>query len=198
MNQVTHASFVLDRSGSMQGIKSQIIGLFNEQLKSLGTETMSLVTFSTTVDEPQFYSKTKELTATDYNPSGWTALYDAVGRTIEMMEKIPVTPDQDVAYLVIIFTDGEDNSSKEYTTSLLARKIKELQDTKRWTFVYIGVEMDLATEKLNIPHKNTLGLKRGLADGGSVMCSSARSYGADRKLGATYTSNYFGSSGGTT
>jgi hypothetical protein len=42
----------------------------------------------------------------------------------------------DVSFLVMVITDGEENTSARWNAASIARKIKELQATDRWTFVF--------------------------------------------------------------
>jgi hypothetical protein len=74
---------------------------------------------------------------TSYAATGYsTPLFDSVGDLIELMENAPDAKDPNVSFLVMAITDGEENSSHNYTASSLAAKIRKLQATDRWTFVF--------------------------------------------------------------
>lgn len=177
---------ILDRSGSMGMLAQETIDVFNEQIKAIqeGAKDVktkvSLVTFSTDVDEPLIWSKSprnlKKLTSKDYRPGGMTALYDAVGSTIS---KIKAKEDEN--YLFIIITDGYENNSKEFTGGVLPSKISELQKAGNWTFSYFGSNQDLSevSKVLNIPISNMSAYassKRGVKNMSHVMCMSTTSY----------------------
>jgi len=163
----TEIAVILDCSGSMEMIREETIGSFNEQVQvihdtteSEGAETcescghedgmetkVTLVTFNTSVHDPKLWRETpseiQELTPEDYQPRGATALRDAVGTTISELEKIPYAKDPDMSFLVIIISDGHENASTIWEQNKLARKIRALQKTKRWTFTYLGANQDL-------------------------------------------------------
>lgn len=65
-----------------------------------------------------------------------TPLWDSVGELIELFESSPDINNKDVSFLVMAITDGHENCSVKYTADSLARKIRQLQATDRWTFVF--------------------------------------------------------------
>lgn len=72
-----------------------------------------------------------------YSASGrGTPLWDSVGELIEMFEAVPDVNDPNVSFLIMVTTDGQENSSTRYTASSISAKIKKLQATDRWTFVF--------------------------------------------------------------
>jgi uncharacterized protein YegL len=127
--------FLLDRSGSMQSCVDDTIGGFNafvDSQKSFGG-TMTLCLFDHEFDV--VYDKVPidqvvPLTKETYMPRGGTALHDAMGQVLKMN----LSDDT----MVIILTDGEENSSNKYT----AAHVKDLVDTKPWKFVYLGANQD--------------------------------------------------------
>jgi len=64
-----------------------------------------------------------------------TPLFDSVNELISILQDVPDANDPDVAFLVQTITDGEENASKIHG-SVLAEKIRKLQATDRWTFVF--------------------------------------------------------------
>lgn len=62
-----------------------------------------------------------------------TPLYDSVGLLIEEFEKVQ---DKDASFLIVAITDGQENSSRRWKADKLSKKIKELQATDRWSFVF--------------------------------------------------------------
>lgn len=145
-NQETLVAFVLDKSGSMQTVAKETRSGFNEYVQSLekddGMYRFSLTTFDTSVDRVHTNirpSEVIELDEVNYRPDGMTALYDAAMKTIRSVED-KLTPGQKA--LVVIMTDGQENSSREYTSRQFADKVKALQDRGNWTFVFMGSNQD--------------------------------------------------------
>ena len=65
-----------------------------------------------------------------------TPLFDSVGDLIEQLQAVPDAADPEVSFIVMVITDGEENSSSKWSGSSISKKIKELQATDRWTFVF--------------------------------------------------------------
>ena len=86
------------------------------------------------------------LTDKDYNPSGCTALYDAIGFTIQdLMNEV----NNDVLFIII--TDGYENSSRRFDKEHINSLIDELD----WDFVFVGAEIDSYSEASNIGIKQS-------------------------------------------
>ena len=142
----TLVNFILDKSGSMGSIRESTISGFNEYLKTLQNDgnryNFSLVLFETAMldlytNEP--IKNIKPLTIGTYVPDGMTALYDSVCQTIENVKR-SVKKNQKV--LTVIMTDGEENSSNEFTQKDMREKIQELEKSGNWTFVFLGANQD--------------------------------------------------------
>lgn len=143
---------VLDKSSSMNGVRTGTISGFNEfldmQLKEPGEATLTLVFFDTVYDVKFVDKPLKEvpkLTEATYIPEGMTALSDAVARTItELGHKLKALPDAErpEKVVMVIITDGEENASKEYQGiegRLAVKKLVDHQRTKyAWQFMFIG------------------------------------------------------------
>jgi len=145
--------FVLDRSGSMQGNQSDVIGgvntLLDEQRKAGVHATVSMFKFDTEYDEICRHIPLSEakLDAADYVPRGATALMDAVGKTINMMGEDyakSMSPPQGVMF--VIFTDGMENASKEFHRGTIAKLIAQQEKDWNWEFVYMGAHSDAFAE----------------------------------------------------
>jgi hypothetical protein len=144
-----HVLAVIDMSGSMGRLAADVRGGFNSYLDGLtadggnyrltvtvfDTEFTNLCTDTSLADAPQ-------LDAGNYMPRGYTALLDAVGRTIRGFEhRVPTLPDGDRVILVVQ-TDGAENSSTEYTWQHVADLIRDRERTGRWSCVYLGQHAD--------------------------------------------------------
>lgn len=156
-------SIVLDETGSMSVRHDQTISAFNEYVGSLKTTnvpvSVTLTKFNTDKVEVSYTDKALKdvplLSKETYKPTACTNLYDAVGKTINEINSRNVEKDKSV--LVVIITDGEENSSKEYTQQKVFDLIKEKQG-KGWTFVFMGADQDawVASSGLGIARGNTM------------------------------------------
>ena len=143
---------IVDESGSMGSQTNDVIGGFNQFLETHkgmpGTAKLTLVKFNTGYsiihngvdikDVAPFNNQT-------YYPGGGTALLDAVGRAVdEVGKRLNSTPESKKPgkVIVVIMTDGEENSSHEYTTDQIKAKIKEQQEKWNWEFTFIGADVD--------------------------------------------------------
>lgn len=141
MKKILDVVFVLDKSGSMSGSEDSTISSFNEYLerekKNNYKTRITTILFSD--DYSYLYkgadvSKVSPLTRDDYFVGGCTSLYDAIGSSINYIDRC----DTDKV-LFIIITDGYENASKEFDKEKIRRMIK---DHSNYEFVYIGADID--------------------------------------------------------
>ena len=148
--------FLLDRSGSMQGSETDTIGGYNsyleQQRKNKFNTKITTVLFD---DQYEILHNRKpiqdvnNLTEKEYFVRGCTALLDAIGKTINNLDKKV----KDNKVLFVITTDGLENASREYNKD----KIKNLiEQHSNWEFIYIGADIDSYGEgtSIGIPRKN--------------------------------------------
>lgn len=199
----TYIAIVLDASGSMASCLESTISGFNEQVQEIkskassGGETkVSLWTFNSSIFE-HFVNKDpnfiQEITNKDYCPSGGTALRDAVGSAIC---RLAVDDDPDSAFLVMILSDGEENSSKEFSSKSLADLITEKKNTGRWTFTYMGSNQDLTkvAKEMNLDYGNVINYtptKEGTTRGMARSKQAVGMYLHDRSMGFTNSSSLY-------
>lgn len=138
---------VLDESGSMQSMgkePEQSVNTFIEEQKKLdGDARISLYKFNsnvTTVYKNQKLSETGKFT--DYKPSDMTALWDAVGKAIT--DKLNTENNRNVVMMVI--TDGEDNSSREFSRTKIRELITRVEKEYEWKVQMLGANIDTAVE----------------------------------------------------
>ena len=149
--------FILDASGSMSCLTDSTIKGFNEMLekqkKALSEDEVlvTIVTFNTQTTYLTFcekLDKVEPLSRETYRAGGGTALNDAVGETINRISTNQAENKKKGTKrksLVIITTDGYENSSKEYTRA----HVKDLIKNKRelgWEFVFMGADIDAQEE----------------------------------------------------
>lgn len=158
--RAAHLAVVLDRSGSMESVRADTIGGFNQMLadqkKAPGTASFLLARFDHEyeIEEHADIANMKSLDMTTFVPRGMTALYDAIGRTINATEKHAKAGKK---IIIVIQTDGHENASREFTGD----KVREMIGAKRkdgWEFLFLGANIDAmaAGSKLNISASNTM------------------------------------------
>jgi uncharacterized protein YegL len=159
--KTTHYLFILDRSGSMSDCWSTTISALNEQILSIRQAQQlnpevpikaNLVVFSSDV-QFEFLNvpaaHLDELNVHRIQPGGMTAMLDGIGQGIARIEHVMQEGDD---VICIILTDGEENSSREFTYSAIGKKIEKLKASQRWTFMMMGADFDIfeMAEKLKI------------------------------------------------
>ncbi len=151
-NNVTELVFILDRSGSMQGLESDTIGGFNslieKQKREDGTCYVSTVLFDTesrVLHDRVELSEIKPMTGRDYFVGGCTGLVDAVCgaiRHIGNIHKYARTEDVPEHTMFVIVTDGMENASRRYTAQEMRKKIERQQKKYGWEFIFLGANID--------------------------------------------------------
>jgi len=154
--------FVIDESGSMAGTEKDVVGGFNrfieqQKMGEYGKITVSLYKFNSywsrvVSDLP--IDEIRPLTSEDYTPGGLTALYDTIGNAIrDIQNRTHYTNPAQQASLVmmVVITDGQENASTEYDSGKVKEMIRELEQTKKWQFIYLGADLD------NFADADTLG-----------------------------------------
>jgi len=147
---------VLDKSGSMNSCVEQTVESVNQQIKrikevaarfpeqeiltSLTLFNHNLIQVWNTLQHDSLH----ELTYSDYQPEGMTALLDAIGASVAMLQDIAGGEIEigNASAVVVIITDGHENSSKRYTNEQVSSLIGELEKTGNWTFCYMGATLD--------------------------------------------------------
>lgn len=149
--KLTYVCFILDETGSMQVCKKETISGFNEYIQTLKNAVgvqylLGLTKFNSTkveiVYSPKPLPAVEELTEETYQPDHLTPLLDAVGKTINGMEQVLESEQEDYQVLCVIMTDGEENASKEFTRNAILSLINEKKATGKWEFVFLGANQD--------------------------------------------------------
>ncbi len=165
-----HILFILDRSGSMEPRRADVIGGFNQFVQQLredqhsGMDTfVSLVQFddtSETVFSRVSINDVRPISSRTYRTRGSTALLDTVFESVTAYRasigqgafgntKLSVAP----AVQVVVFTDGAENASHRYRADQVAQLLAECEALGNWTFVYIGAHSDAWAEASVTGHK---------------------------------------------
>jgi uncharacterized protein YegL len=134
---------VLDESGSMSTMGNEPIQAMNALIKKQQEQAedskFSLYTFNEEirkvyVDVP--LSEMKDYTS--YSPAGMTALFDCIGEAIDDKMKT----DRKMNTVLIIITDGQDNSSKKFKIDEIKEKTKTQQEKYNWQILFLAANQD--------------------------------------------------------
>lgn len=205
----TYVGIVLDESGSMGFGKDVTLSHFNEQLQTIqkgaaslkGKTKVSFISFNDNVKtlfENVDASKVSPITASQYNPNGCTALFDAINHTINAIKQQQGEKDKDSAVLLIILTDGLENASK-ISGDVIGSRIQELEKTGNWTFTLMGPNSDVKNiaQVLRMKEGNISGFKvdsiasRIIA--GATMDAATSNYFSLRSQGMSQSASFYNS-----
>ena len=149
---LTELVFILDKSGSMSGLEKDTIGGFNSMLTK--QQELDQECFITTVLFDNNYELLHDrinlkavspLTNKEYSIGGSTALLDAIGKTINKLisvQKHTAQEYQAEKVMMIIITDGEENSSREYSADKIKSLIENQKTKYGWEFIFLGANID--------------------------------------------------------
>jgi len=144
---INRIALLIDASGSMQGLRYDAINVLNSQIDTIRNEAyklnqqtfISIGKFSTGFEwickdiESRMIHPIK---ANDYEPNGGTALIDAVDTALIELDHQASHNTEDISFLLITITDGQENSSRISNAANIAKKIRDKQGTDRWSFVF--------------------------------------------------------------
>jgi hypothetical protein len=221
--KVTNILFILDSSGSMMCVKDQTEKNFIEQVNTLrgkahlmGETTFSLIKFGATPDSMKPHFRDNDAVMLDiqacpiekmqplegYMPTGMTPMYDAIGYGLEILQELEKAQEgKDVANLIVIFTDGQENASWHYHASQIAEKVKALKATGRYTMQLMGANINLEDAKaifLGDCYTSYDNTARGVMLMNSALTGSLETYAANRSRNIVTTSLNVPNTSGTT
>jgi len=140
---------IMDRSGSMESIRTEVIGGYNAFLKDQrevpGEARVTLAQFDheyTLSYQAKDIKEAPELNMETFVPRGWTALLDAIGKTLLAQRKRITEEKWADKVIVCIITDGAENSSKEFKAADIKALVTAAQEWGGWTFVFQGANID--------------------------------------------------------
>jgi len=149
---LTELVFILDKSGSMSGLESDTIGGFNSMLKNQqaieGECCVTTVLFDNNyqlLHDRIDIKAVSPITEKEYQVGGSTALLDAIGRTINKIgnaQKHTAESYRAEKVLFVIITDGEENSSREYSVEKVKTLIERQKAKYGWEFIFMGANID--------------------------------------------------------
>jgi uncharacterized protein YegL len=155
MNQsLTEIVFILDRSGSMNGLENDTIGGFNGFVKKqaeAGQTSLTTVLFDDQYEilHNGIDARDIMLTEREYFTRGCTALLDAVGKTInDVGKRLNEKPEasRPGKVIFVITTDGLENASKEFSYDEVNKMIAHQSEKYNWEFIFMGANIDVVKE----------------------------------------------------
>jgi len=199
-DNLTEIVAILDRSGSMNSIIDDAIGGFNtflkEQKECDGEANMTVVLFDDKYEvlhDNVAIDNVVDMTSDTYTPRGMTALYDAIGKTVNTVgERLAKMDEKDrpAKVAVVIVTDGMENASKEFDHLKVSSMIEKQKNDYSWEFIFLSSDLDAVknAQSFGVNVRNTKGFDNtgdGVRCAYSCASSSLKSYrgGKDMSLG---------------
>lgn len=149
---LTELVFILDRSGSMNGMEEDTIGGFNSMIEKQKIEEgeclVSVVLFNHTCEvlyDRVPIAQVPTMTRAEYFTTGCTALLDAMGGAIHHIgnvHKYARQEDIPEKTIFVITTDGMENASRTYSADKVRQMVKHEQDKYGWEFLFLGANID--------------------------------------------------------
>jgi hypothetical protein len=139
-----HVVFIIDESGSMGGLESAVVSTFNKWKSKIKEEnskynqetTVSLIKFNNQSNISFFNASIDTLedwNSSNYRPNGGTALFGGIDLAIRSINGLN---QKDVSNLLVIITDGYENSSGDLVRTVPPEMMK-LQKEGNWSFVVL-------------------------------------------------------------
>jgi hypothetical protein len=146
---------IIDESISMLPRKESVISGYNkciEDQKLIEHDLCRVYTLKfndkvTILNKGCYIQTVEPLNWSNYLPRGFTALYDAVGEGITLVEK---EKKENEKVFCVIMTDGEENSSKEYNLENVKNLIERNDAKGDWKFLYIGENPEKWTKSVGL------------------------------------------------
>jgi len=194
----THITMILDRTGSMESIRDDTIGGVNSFLGENeflpGVVTLTLVQFDTqdpyeVIHRFKPIKNVPPLTRETYVPRASTPLLDAIGHGINDLENcIENLADEErpAKIIFVIVTDGQENSSREFTKSLIEKMIKNHSDGNGWQFVFLSADLGAMSDAQDMGFKKSASMyfsktKEEIEEAYDVLFQSAKDYVCSEK-----------------
>tara|TARA_R110000782_G_scaffold270038_1_gene369364 strand:+ start:92 stop:850 length:759 start_codon:yes stop_codon:yes gene_type:complete len=188
-----HSYILLDRTGSMSDIWDEALGSVNAYAASVGEAdegeiegadietTVTLAVFDYQ-ESLQFDVLRKDVTSENWtdvtndeaNPRGMTPLFDAIGRMVSLAEA-----DKPEKAVIVIMTDGHENSSKEITRDG-AKAALDRAKANGWEVVFLGAEFANFgdADAVGMSASKTMAVGQGrMQDSMSALAKKSRAYG---------------------
>jgi len=149
---ITELVFILDKSGSMSGLEGDTIGGYNamlsKQQKEPGEAIVTTVLFDDNYEllhDRINIKGIRPITEKEYYVGGYTALLDAIGKTIQKISNVQKHTSEDQRadkVVLVITTDGMENASREYTYAMIKKMVERQKEKFGWEIIFLGANID--------------------------------------------------------
>jgi von Willebrand factor type A domain len=176
---------VLDRSESMKSIRAEAIvgvnSLLTEQQEKSADSRFSMTLFNdrvSIVHEAVPIRDVPALTQATYTPQGGTALNDGIGA---MMQSIGKHASRLTPVLIAVVTDGDENSSRQFTLPDIRQMLGYRQEIHGWAFVFLGPAGALHyARSIGIPEENFISFTASAAGITTILARLSQAMSAYR------------------
>lgn len=146
--KVNRICLVIDRSGSMGHLTAASVKALNDNIETIRaqaratgqTTLVTVLSFDDTISAIRQSTNVEviePIRVTEVGARGQTALFDAVGEAIKGLQGAFTFPDEDSSYLIMAITDGQENSSRNFTAASLRSCMQTVISTDRWTLTFL-------------------------------------------------------------
>lgn len=166
-----HSYVLVDRSGSMATKWEETISSINAYVKELTIDGYVTVAIFDDHQGTQFdlvrndvrFKDFMPINAKEFQPRGGTPLYDCLEKIVSMAEK-----DDNSKTVIVVMTDGQENSSKEITKDTAKYIIKKCKD-KDWQVIFLGADFDAFSQASNVGVGQNFTINTSFGNYGNVM-----------------------------
>ena len=198
---LTELVFILDKSGSMRGLKKDTIGGYNSMLErqrcAAGDCNITTVLFDDGYEllhDRAHIGTIGPMTEREYCAGGSTALLDAIGKTVHKIGTLQKNlPDDRRAEKVmfVIITDGEENASRLYSAARVKHMIGRQKERYGWEFIFLGANIDAVGTAAKVGIKadravNYISDSKGTELSFHMICKTVTSFRESGKVGCEY------------
>lgn len=183
---LTLIAFLLDRSGSMQSIKSDVVGGFDaflaEQRAGDGDCRVTLAQFDDQYEVVYRAVPVNEVRPLALNPRNSTALLDSMGKLItDTAAEIAALAEDDKpgSVIIAIMTDGLENASHEWSRPAIKSLVEQQTNEFGWEFLYMGADQDAVEvgKDLGVKAEQAVTYSRGKSrEAMAAMSGNVRGY----------------------
>lgn len=195
MKKQNYILVIGDRSGSMADKLTDAVGGYNsfirEQKKLDEDVFVTLVLFDDRYEvlyDKMSCKNIADLQTAQWGAVGSTALLDAMGKGISSFtDGLSTESIENSNFFVVIITDGEENSSREWNKDRIKRLISD-KEMEGWNFIFLAKDMDA------IHDAHTYGLSSGSTytyDSSNASCYTMSFNAASYAIGSTITNGVF-------
>lgn len=159
--KTTYYHLVLDRSGSMDSCWQEARQVIDSQLRDLkriqeeNTNTSLIFSYCGFNQVLRFGDSLMPVDQASINweliyPDGMTSLNDAIGESIHYLNQKAgaALSDADADVVMLILTDGLENSSKQYSPTAIKTLMETCEQSGKWNFLFLGAGLEV-TEVTN-------------------------------------------------